>query len=83
MHFQWIQLVHSIPKKWIDNIKNNRDLNFVNLTVRDHNICTSNRICTLNKLTAKEIYKIIISFQVHKPTSQQYFRNLFTDTTFN
>ena len=40
------------------------------------------RILTLEKLTAKEIYSILISSLKNKPTPQSYFENSFPNYTF-
>ena len=54
-----------------------------NLLVLNHHLIKNARILTLEKLTAKEIYSILISPLKNKPTSQNYFENLFPNYTFD
>ena len=45
--FQWLQLVHAIPKLWIEAL--NKDLGLsVNLAIYDHNLIKKCQIYTLD-----------------------------------
>ena len=83
MYFQWAQLIHAIPQIWKDKIKQNLSKNESNLLVLNHHLIKNARILTLDKLTAKEIYSILISSLKNKPTSQNYFENSFPNYTFD
>ena len=79
MYHQWLQILHAIPKQWIrilknDMVKNNSENN---LFVLDHHVIKQNLVQDLKKLTAKEIYTILILKVENKPTSQIYFENVF------
>ena len=43
----------------------------------DHHILRKSQICSLNKLTSKELYLILVDANTVKPTAQYYFENLF------
>ena len=45
----------------------------------DHHLTKNNLLLSLEKLTAKELYSILISKKSSIPTSQQFFNTLFPD----
>ena len=49
----------------------------------DHHILRKSQICSLNKLTSKELYLILVDANTVKPTAQDYFENLFESSDFN
>ena len=49
----------------------------------DHHIVRKSQICSLNKLTSKELYLILVDANTVKPTAQDYFENLFESSDFN
>ena len=57
--------------------------NAKNLVIFDHNIVTKSQICNLNKFTRKELYLIFVDVNTVKPTTQDYFENLFDSFDFN
>ena len=54
-----------------------------NLLIVNHNLMGNTRILTLDKLTAKEIYSILILTLKNKPTSRNFFENSFPNYTFD
>ena len=60
MYFQWAQLIHVIPQIWKNKIKQNLTKNKRNVLVLNHHLIENSRILTLDKLTVKEIYSILI-----------------------
>ena len=48
------------------------------LVVKDHHSLRGSRIITLEKLSSKELYSLLISAIDHPPASQKYFDNLFS-----
>ena len=83
MYFQQAQLIHALPQIWKNKIKQNLTKNETNHLVLNHHLIKNARILALGKVTAKEIYSILISSLKNKPTSQSYFENLFPSYTFN
>ena len=83
MYFQRAQLIHAIPQIWKDKIKQNLSKNESNLLVLNHHLIKNARILTLDKLTVKKIYSVLISSLKNKPTSQNYFENSFPNYTFD
>ena len=81
MFFQWIQLLNSIPLEWKKKIKQNKVININNLVVKDHNFIRNGSIATLDKLTCKDIYFILLDKKEVQPTSQRYFETLFDNNT--
>ena len=50
---------------------------------QNHHVIKRARILSLEKLFSKEIYSILISNIVNKPTSNIYFEKLFENTTLD
>ena len=56
--------------------------NTKNLVIFDHHIVRNSQICSLNKLTSKELYLILVDKNTIKLTAQDYFENLFQTSQF-
>ena len=74
--FQWLQVIHAIPKQWKENIAS-FDGNLESLIIKDHNLIKKHQVYSLTRLDSKELYKLQILLRINKPTSQSYFENLF------
>ena len=72
-----MQLIHSIPQKWKNTIKNNRISE--NLFFLNHHLIKCNILLSLEKLNSKELYLIQLTRDFCKPTSQIYFEKYFND----
>ena len=83
MYFQWAQLICKIPQTWKNKVKQNFTKSESNLLVLNHHFIRNARILTLDKLTAKEIYSVLVLSLKNKPTSQNYFENSFRNYTFD
>ena len=57
--------------------------NTQNLVIFDHHIVRNSQICSLNKLTSKELYLILVDTNTVKPIAHDYFENLFETSQFN
>ena len=77
LYFNWMQLVHSIPQKWKNTIKNNRISE--NLLFLNEHLIKCNISLSLEKLNSKELYLIQLTSDFCKPTSQIYFEKHFKD----
>lgn len=77
--FQWVQIIDAIPKLWRNIIKQNKDN--LDLVFLDHHLIRNSRILSLNKITSKELYSILISKINNKPSSNLYFEYLFKDNS--
>ena len=80
--FQWAQLKHAIPLRWKKIIFDYSNINENNLC-QNHRIIKGVRTLPLDKLSSKEIYPILISNIVNKPTSNIYFEKLFENTALD
>ena len=78
----WLQIIDALPKSWKDIILKDKG-NAKNLVIFDHHIVRKSQICSLNKLTSKELYLILVEANTVKPTAQDYFENLFETSQFN
>ena len=78
----WLQIIDALPKSWKDAILKDKG-NAKNLVIFDHHIVRKSQICSLNKLTSKELYLILVDANTVKPTAQDYFENLFESSDFN
>ena len=70
-----------MPKSWKDIILKDKR-NAKNLVIFEHHIVRKSQIRSLNKLTSKELYLILIEANTVKPTAQDYFENLFYSSEF-
>ena len=66
-----------------NKMKQNLMKNESNLLIVNHNLMRNTRILTLDQLTAKEIYSILILTLKNKPISQNFFENSFPNYTFD
>ena len=78
----WLQIVDALPKSWKDTILKDKG-NTKNLVIFDHHNIGKSEICSLNKLTSKELYLILVDANTVKATAQDYFKNLFESSGFN
>ena len=78
----WLQIIDALPKSWKDAILKDKG-NAKNLVIFDHHIVRKSQICSLNKLTSKELYLILVGKNYVTPTAQDYFKNLFETSQFN
>ena len=78
----WLQIIDALPKTWKDIILNNKG-NAKGLVIFDHHIVRNSQIHSLNKVTSKELYLILVVANTVKPTAQDYFENLFETSRLN
>ena len=78
----WSQIIDALPKSWKDAILKDKG-NAKNLVIFDHHIVRKSQICSLSKLTSKELYLTLVDANTVKPTAQDYFENLFESSDFN
>ena len=71
LYFQWMQLISAIPSNWKNIIKQNNNSN--TFRTKEHHFTRNSRALTIQKVTSKELYLILIRTIEHKPTSQKYF----------
>ena len=76
LNFKWIQLSHSLPKPWIEQVFID-SRNLINLAIHDNHLIKKHQILCLNKLDSKELYNIQLLANFLKPTSQAYFEKVF------
>ena len=78
-----MQLIQAIPLIWkqkINDSEKNVEKSFV---VQDHHLIKSTRIIVLDKLTAREIYSVLLLLSGNTPTSQKYFGKVFPNENFD
>ena len=75
LYYRWVQLIHSIPEKWKNTIKNNRIS--VNLPFLKYHLIKSNILLSLENVNSKELYLIQLICDFCKPTLQVYFEKHF------
>ena len=74
---------HAIPARWKKLIFDYNDINKNDL-YQNHHVIKVASILSLDKLSSKEIYSILISYTVNnKPTSNFYFEKLFENATLD
>ena len=77
----WLQIIDALPKSWKDAILKGKR-NSKKLVVFDHHIVRKSQICSLHKLTSKELFLILIDANAVKPTAQDYLESLFKSSGF-
>ena len=81
-YFQWLQLKHTIPHKWKTSIKKNPS-NVSKLLFQDHHLIKGVPILILERLSSKELYTILITKFINKPSSKVYFETTFPNMKFD
>ena len=77
---KWCQLIHALPKSQRKAVTDDKR-NYRNIFILNHHLLRDNHIYSLEKPNAKEIYSISICFKKLIPSSQNYFENIFSDTS--
>ena len=77
LYFQWMQLIHATPLIWKQKINDGEKNVEKNYVVQDHHLIKSTRVIVLDKLTAREIYSVLLRSSDNTPTSQKYFGKVF------
>ena len=78
-----MQLIHAIPLIWKQKINDTKKKNVQNkYVVHDHHLIKNTRVTVLDKLTASEIYSVLILSSCNTPTSQKYFGKVFPNENF-
>ena len=68
LYFQWMQLIHAIPLIWKQKKIIAKKMSKKKYVVEDHHLIKNTRVIVLGKLTAGEIYSVLIHHQViHQP----------------
>ena len=77
LQFIYNQTIHSVPKSWKDALITNLK-NIKNLVIQGHHLIKNHQIYSLNKLSGKETFSILIESGSPKPSSQLYCKNVFS-----
>ena len=78
-----MQLIQAIPLIWKQKIKDSEKNVEKNYAVQDHHLIKNTRIIVLDKLTAREIYSVLLQSSGNTPTSQKYFDKVFPSENFD
>ena len=81
-YFQCLQPKHNTSQMWKTNTEQNLG-NVRNLLIQDHHLIKGARILTLEKLSSEELYSMLITKVIDKPSSNVYFENVFPNTKFD
>ena len=76
-----MQLIHAIPLIWKQKINDSEKNVEKKYVVQDHHLTKNTRV--LDKLTAREIYSVLILLSGNTPTSQKYFGKVFPNENFD
>ena len=77
-YFQWMQLIQAIPLLWKQKINDSEKNVEKSYVILDHHLIKNTRIIALDKLTAREIYSVLLLSSGNAPTSQKIFRQSFS-----
>ena len=78
----WLQIIDGFPKTWKDIILKDKR-NAKHLVIHDHHIVRNSQNHSLNKLTSKDLYLILVEANTIKLKAQNYFENLFETSQSN
>ena len=67
----WLQVIDTLSKTWKDIILKNKG-NAKKLVIFDRHIVRKSQIYSLNKITSKELYLILVDANTVRPTAQDY-----------
>ena len=80
LYFQWMQLISATPSNCKNIIKQNNNIN--TFTTTQHHFIRNSRVLTVQIVTSKELYWILITTIEHRATSQKYFEKKIHLTEF-
>ena len=83
LYFEWMQLIHAIPLIWEQKINDSEKNVERSYVVQDHHLIKNTRAVVLGKLTAREIYSVLLLSSGNIPTFQKYFDNVFQNEIFD
>ena len=75
-----MQLIQLIWKQKLNDNEKNVEKSYV---VQDHDLIKNTRIIALDKLTAREIYSVLLLSSGNTPTAQIYFDKVFPNENFD
>ena len=74
--FYWRQIIHAIPRAWIEMFLECGD-NSSDLIINEHHLIKKHQIYWLEKLNSRVLYNMQLILNVEKPTAQIYFKKNF------
>ena len=74
LKFKWIQLIHSLPKPWMEQVIIDSG-NSIKLAIQGHHLIVKLQILCLNKLDSKELFNIQLLNLILKTSSQGMILN--------
>ena len=83
LYFQWMQLIQVIPLIWKQKINDSEKNVEKSYVAQDHHLIKNTRIVVLDKLTAREIYSMLLLSSGNTPTSQKYIGKVFPNENFD
>ena len=78
-----MQLIQAVPLIWKQKIKDSEKIVGTNYVVQDHHLIKNTRAIVLDKLTAREIYSVLLLSSGNIPISQKYFDKVFPNENFD
>ena len=80
--FLFMQLLHAIPKSWIEDLSNvKQDIH--NLVIQDHHITRKHHMYLLNRLSSKEVYNFLIAQKEEQTASRLYYQKKFSNSNLD
>ena len=80
--FRWRQIINAIPNRWKSIISNN--IQFYDFSERPkQHLLYLTRMLTLDRLTSKELYTIMINKIMPKPTSENTIETILNNNEIN
>ena len=80
--FLFMQLLHAIPKSWIEDLSNvKQDIH--NLVIQDHHITRKHHMYFLNRLSSKDIYNFLIAQKEEQTASRLYYQKKFSNSNLD
>ena len=83
LKFQWMQLIHALPKPWREGLKLIEGNEINNLFIQDHHLIKRNNVYILEKLNSRELYNMQMALKYTKQVSQSYYENKFPQLEYD
>ena len=76
-------IMHAIPLFWKQKINDSEKKCWKNYVAQDHHLIKNTSVIILDKLTAREIYLVLLLSSSNTPISKKYFGKVFPNENFD
>ena len=81
--FSMYTIAYTFPLIWKQKTNHSEKNVGTNYVLQDHHLIINTRATVLNKLTARELYSVLLLSSGNIPTFRKYFDKVFSNENFN